>query len=81
MLDVMFSDDTNTWDLYSDGRYILRSHADPENPKSSQEFFTTEAQTRASLIAENNDNSLYDIDTSLLYRIKQVFINLFSRKT
>jgi len=44
MLDIMFSDDTNAWELFSDGRYILRDHADPENPKNSQEIFTQEAK-------------------------------------
>ena len=43
MLDIMLNDDTNAWELFSDGRYILRDRVDPENPKNSQEIFTQEA--------------------------------------
>jgi len=58
MLEIMFSDDTNAWDLHSDGRYILRNLADSDNPKSSQEFFTNEAQARAKQLSEaENRNS------------------------
>jgi len=43
MLSVMFKDDTNAWDLYPDGRYLLRECVDPDNPNNSQQFFTNEA--------------------------------------
>jgi len=46
MLDVMFNDDTNAWELFSDGRYSPRQLADTENPKSSQEIFTVDAQSK-----------------------------------
>jgi len=55
MMDVMAGDDTNAWDLYSDGRYILREPVDPENPKNSQEIFTQEAQHRAAQSAEGRN--------------------------
>jgi len=47
MLDVMFNDDTNAWDLRSDGKYVLRECADPAHPKNSQAQFTMEAKSRA----------------------------------
>jgi len=47
MLDVMFKDDTNSWELFSDGRYILRPMEAPDNPQSSQDIFTSEAQKKA----------------------------------
>jgi len=51
MLDVLFNDDTNGWELFSDGNYVLRQHVDSDNPKSSQEIFTLDAEYKASLPA------------------------------
>jgi len=53
MLQVMFSDDTNGWELSSDGSYSLRQHVDSENPKSSQEIFTLDAEYMSSLSASD----------------------------
>ena len=47
MLDIMFSDDTNAWELKSDGDYVLRETVDPDYPKNSQEIFLMEAQLNA----------------------------------
>ena len=47
MLDVMLQDNTNGWELFSDGRYVLRQQAGEEPAASSQEFFTQEARSRA----------------------------------
>jgi len=52
MLDVMYGDNTNAWDLSSDGQYTLREPEDPKHPSNSQEFFTAEAQSRAGELAE-----------------------------
>jgi len=70
MLDVMFSDDTNAWDLNSEGHYILRRNADPDNPRSSQVFFTTEAQSRASLLSEESNTKSGEDNTSLLRKFR-----------
>ena len=56
MLDVMFKDDTNGWDLFPDGRYILRESANPDNPVNSQEFFVNEAQSRAFLLVADENS-------------------------
>jgi len=74
MLDVMFKDDTNAWDLYSDGRYILRDPADPDNPLNTQEFFTHEAKSRALEIADENKTIVYSSKKpSLFNKIKKIF--------
>jgi len=81
MLDVMFSDDTHAWDLFSDGRYILRKAADPENPKNSQDFFTIEAQTRAAMLNNEFKKIKLDDDSpSPLQRLKQSISSIFTRK-
>jgi hypothetical protein len=73
MLDVMINDDTNAWDLLSDGRYVLRKPFDNENPKSSQTIFTIEAQNRAALLQEETDMSKNGIaKSSLGQRLKKV---------
>jgi len=53
MLDVWFNDDTNAWDLFSDGRYVLRSAVNPDEPKNSQEIFTNEARFKAMQLSED----------------------------
>ncbi|MCL2821298.1 MAG: polyphosphate kinase 1 [Oscillospiraceae bacterium] len=74
MLDVMSRDDTNAWDLFSDGRYILREPADPDNPLNSQEYFTHEAVTRAAELAEENKAIIYSTrKPTLLNKLKKVF--------
>ena len=52
MLDVMFSDDTNAWDLSSDGKYLLREVFEPKAPKTSQEIFTADSQARFAQMTE-----------------------------
>ena len=59
MMDIMSKDDTNAWDLYSDGRYVLRESIDPDSPLNSQEFFTNEAKSRAASISEENKTIKY----------------------
>ena len=59
MLDVMMNDDTNAWDLSSDGKYILRECTDPDNPKSSQEIFTQDAYQRAMMAIDDYNDDLY----------------------
>jgi len=74
MLDIMFKDDTNAWDLFSDGRYILRDPADPDNPLNSQEFFTNEAKSRAALISEENKAIVYSArNTSVFSKLGKLF--------
>jgi len=81
MLDVMASDDTNAWDLYSDGRYIQRECVDHANPKNSQEQFTTEAKERASRYEEEANTHKKDINaTSSIGRIKKSMNKLLKRK-
>jgi len=79
MLDVMFKDDTNAWDLYSDGRYILRDSVDPDNPNNSQEFFVNEAQSRAFLlVTEENSKDSKDSGFFFFKSLKKFFTSLFS---
>jgi len=74
MLDIMFKDDTNAWDLYSDGRYILREPVDSENPLNSQEFFRKEAISKAAFLEEESSTMINsNSKPSLFYRIKHVF--------
>ena len=81
MLDVMQSDDTNAWDLLSDGRYILRKPFDPENPKNSQEIFTTEAQNRAALIIDETEQSTKSVSgTSLWQKLKRSIKSFFKKR-
>ena len=78
MLDVMFRDDTHAWDLFSDGRYILRKPVDLDNPINSQEFFTTEAQTRAALLNDEQKRIKNDDgNPSPLQRIKNSISSMF----
>ncbi|MCL2221183.1 MAG: polyphosphate kinase 1 [Oscillospiraceae bacterium] len=73
MLDVMFKDDTNSWELCSDGRYILRPTNDFRNPQNSQEIFTLEAQKKAAALDEEisgvkrNTNSMNPFKRFLRY--------------
>ena len=82
MLDVMLNDDTHAWDLFSDGRYIMRKPIDPDNPKNSQDIFTLEAQTRATMLLEDQKKSKKD-DSALpvFKRIKQALSSLFQKKS
>jgi len=52
MLEVMFDDDTNLWELGSDGKYSLRKTLDHKSPKSSHEIFTQEAAFFASKLRD-----------------------------
>jgi len=80
MLDVLSSDDTHAWDLFSDGRYIMRKPVDIENPKNSQDIFTTEAQTRAALLHDESRKSKKDDGRgSSFQKFKQSLESLFSR--
>jgi len=80
MLDVMFSDDTNAWELYSDGRYILRRTADPDNPRNSQEVLTAESQKKAALLSdEKSSRRNSDTGSSLFRRIFNSFSSLFEK--
>jgi len=72
MMDVMSKDDTNAWDLYSDGRYILRDPEDPNNPLNTQEYFTQEAKSRAAELSEENKAIIYSAkNNSFFSRIKK----------
>ena len=80
MLDVLFNDDTNAWELFSDGKYILREHADPENPKSSQEIFTLDAQQRAvQLLSKDKDYTKGDAVDSPIRKLLQSLNSLLKR--
>jgi len=80
MLDVMFKDDTNGWDLFPDGRYILRESLDPDNPVNSQEFFVSEAQSRAFLlVAEENSADKKRNNLFSFTRFKKLFTQFFDR--
>jgi polyphosphate kinase len=68
MLDVMYHDDTNAWDLQPDGSYILRKSHDQDNPKSSQEIFTIEAQNRAALLRDETEPGKYDKPDKSLWK-------------
>jgi len=71
MLDVMFKDDTNSWELLSDGRYVLRPNEDVNNPQSSQEIFTLDAQNRATAIDE--EDSKANIESNSNNPLKRIF--------
>lgn len=47
MLEIMLADDTNAWELQSDGTYSLRRTENKSEPKSSQEIFTNMAKRNA----------------------------------
>ena len=76
MLDVFHNDDTNAWDLNSDGTYLLRICSDSDHPKSSQETFTHEAQSRAALLYGDTtaikDNNKSDLGVSPIRRLLQL---------
>ena len=81
MLDVMLHDDTNAWDLFSDGRYILRSVENTDEPKNSQEIFTLEAQSR--IARSTSDKVTQNKDNSPSLRLDRIFsgvTRLFKRK-
>jgi polyphosphate kinase len=82
MLDVMFEDDTNAWELYADGRYLLRSLKNENDPQSSQEIFIQEAQSRACLSQPENETfKKADTDPPVLSRITGRISHLFKRKS
>ena len=60
MLDVMFKDNTNAWELHSDGSYTLRESKNPEDPQNSQKIFAKEAQQKAQKILSTQNNSPTD---------------------
>jgi polyphosphate kinase len=79
MLEVLLEDDTNAWELFSDGRYILRSCKDEDDPKSSQEIFIKEAQSRAiQSLPENTGQSDSSDDSSALTRLTKRITRLFN---
>jgi len=78
MLDVMFKDDTNSWELFSDGRYILRQQKDVYNPQSSQEIFTLEAKEKEIALQEE-DNSGVKSDSKTINPLKRFFAYIFPR--
>jgi len=47
MLEVLYDDDTNAWDLGSNGKYTLRETIDLYRPVNSQEIFTHKAEDDA----------------------------------
>ena len=49
MLDTMVRDNTNGWELFSDGEYFQRRKPEEGNAINSQEFFTQEARNKAPL--------------------------------
>ncbi|MDR2572585.1 MAG: polyphosphate kinase 1 [Oscillospiraceae bacterium] len=71
MLDVLINDDTNAWDLQSDGKYILRQNKDAENKKSSQEIFTQQAILKAE--QENNEANNITTKKSKTSIFKRIF--------
>jgi len=77
ILDVLHNDETNAWDLYSDGRYILRQSIDSDNPRNSQEIFSLETQSRAALLYGDSQNTgsskKSDSGVSLFRRFLQLF--------
>jgi polyphosphate kinase len=82
MLDVMFNDDTNAWDLLSDGSYILRKPFDHDNPKSSQEIFTLEAQNRAIVLADETELTGSGAQSASLWqKLKRAASSLFKLKS
>ncbi|MCL2426523.1 MAG: polyphosphate kinase 1 [Oscillospiraceae bacterium] len=81
MLDTMFNDDTNAWDLRSDGNYVLRECVDPTHPRNSQEHFTIEAKSRA-IQTEEDDLLLKQDDSkpSSKHILKKSMNRLLKRK-
>ena len=49
MLEVLYDDDTNAWDLGSNGKYTLRETIDLYRPVNSQEIFTHKAADDAGM--------------------------------
>ncbi|MDR2600331.1 MAG: polyphosphate kinase 1 [Oscillospiraceae bacterium] len=75
MIDIMQSDDTNSWVLQPDGKYFLTETVDLDKPKNSQEIFTLETQKR-------NYGSSKDKHSSEVRNYKQadIFILKFINK-
>ncbi|MCL2627680.1 MAG: polyphosphate kinase 1 [Oscillospiraceae bacterium] len=64
MLDIMFKDDTNAWELGCDGKYSLRETVDKNAPINSQEIFTQRAAENAAKIKSG---------TSIFSKLKRLF--------
>jgi len=81
MLDIMFHDDTNAWELKSDGSYILRHPVNPAAPLNSQEFFTKEAELNAQAASSNKRAQRMSLksETSILSRIWKRITPPFSK--
>jgi len=78
MLDVMFKDDTNSWELFSDGRYILRQQKDVYNPQSSQEIFTLEAKEKEIALQEEDDSGVKS-DSKAVNPLKKFFSSIMRK--
>ena len=79
MLEIMFKDDTNAWDLYPDGRYLLRESIDSDAPLSSQVFFSKEVKLPVSnvnteTVTGNNVESI-----SSVRRFFKKFMSVFAK--
>jgi polyphosphate kinase len=80
MLEAMLRDNTQAWEQFSDGRYVLRCPPGADIAVNSQEFFTKEARVNA-IRAETKNGGSHNNDgkTSAVKRIFR-FVKIFFRK-
>jgi len=78
MLEIMFNDDTNAWDLSPDGGYRLRESVDPDIPLSSQVLLSNEVQLPFinRIVESGNDDKMEQISSFRCFfgKIKSLFV-------
>ncbi|MDR2590452.1 MAG: polyphosphate kinase 1 [Oscillospiraceae bacterium] len=80
MIDIMQSDDTNSWLLQPDGKYFLTETVDLDSPKSSQMIFTAEAQNRGyNFIKEHMplEVRIFDQTNNIFYKLFKKIKSMF----
>jgi len=80
MLGIMLQDNTNAWELFSDGRYILRHPSSDEAPKNSQEIFTQEAREYEFSLPADKSGHRKQIKTKSGSKGSNWFLRLFKKK-
>jgi len=76
MLETMLMDNTQAWEQFADGRYIMRSQPDKSLAINSQEIFTQEAQMNAQKAESDkgkNDSYRYPMLTRIALHLKKLF--------
>ena len=80
MLETMLMDNTQAWEQFSDGRYVLRSQPDESLAINSQAFFTQNARARALHAETEKGNKGNGGGYSLIRRAVRFVIRLFEKQ-